>query len=152
MLPNAKKVLSCLFATCAMSSLALADGAWLDGPYTLAMEESITAGGRESSGSVVMTLVHNEPCQISMSVLHEGDEVLSCNGDTLTTNYKLAGENLQNPDAEWIDPQTFLQKAYQIMSFGPESQVTLWVRATASMMRANEAGNYEASLVMTLSW
>ena len=78
--------------------------------------------------------------------------MLTCNGDSLTTSYKLTGPSLRNPDADWVGSQAFVTRTYEVQGDGPASDITLSVRAAATGNRANEAGAYSASVVLTVSW
>jgi hypothetical protein len=99
-----------------------------------------------------MTLDYDTPCTITVSVAKAGDEVLASGGDTLATSYKLAGAALQNGDGDWVDSSTFLTRSYSVQGTGPFDEITIWVRAAASSGRANNAGTYSASVILTASW
>jgi hypothetical protein len=137
---------------CAAGGLALGGATWSGQPYTLAVPDHITGAGQARSGSLVMTLDHDTPCTITVSVAKAGDEVLASAGDTLATSYKLTGAALQNGDAEWVDSSTFLTRNYSVPETGPSDGITLWVRAAAGSGRANDAGTYSASVILTASW
>jgi hypothetical protein len=137
---------------CAAGGLALGGATWSGQPYTLAVPDDITGAGQARSGSLVMTLDHDTPCTITVSVAKAGDEVLASAGDTLATSYKLTGAALQNGDAEWVDSSTFLTRNYSVPETGPSDGITLWVRAAAGSGRANDAGTYSASVILTASW
>lgn len=137
---------------CAAGGLALGGANWSGQPYTLAVPDPITGAGQARSGSLVMTLDHDTPCTITLSVEKAGDEVLASAGDTLATSYKLTGAALQNGDAEWVDSSTFLTRNYSVPGPGPVDTMTIWVRAAASSGRATNAGAYSASVILTASW
>ena len=140
---------------CAAGGLALGDlpiGRWVGEPYTLAVPTHITGAGQAHSGSLVLTLEHNRHCTITVSVANAGDEVLTFAGDTLATSYKLTGAGLVNGDADWVASSTFLTRNYDLRTVGPSDQITIWVQAAASSSRANNAGTYSASVILTASW
>ena len=137
---------------CAAGGLALGGASWSGQPYTLAVPDHITGGRQARSGSLVMTLDYDTPCTITVSVATAGDEVLASAGDTLVTSYKLAGAALQNGDGDWVDSSTFLTRSYSVQGTGPFDEITIWVRAAASSGRANNAGTYSASVILTASW
>jgi len=137
---------------CAAGGLALGGATWSGQPYTLAVPDHITGAGQVRSGSLVMTLDHDTPCTIAVSVAKAGDEVLASAGDTLATSYKLTGAALQNGDAEWVDSATFLTRNYSVQGTGPSDGITIWVRAAAGSGRATDAGTYSASVILTASW
>ena len=141
---------------CAAGGLALGGATWSgQQPYTLAVPEHITGTGAEQarSGSLDMPLDHDTPCTITVSVAKAGDEVLASAGDTLVTSYKLTGAALQNGgDGDWVDSSTFLTRNYSVPETGPPDGITIWVRAAAGSGRANNAGTYSASVILTASW
>jgi hypothetical protein len=134
---------------CAAGGLALGEASWYDQPYTLDVLDHITGIGQEPNGSLVMRLDHVTPCTIVVSV---ATELISA-GNTLATSYKLTGTDLENGgDGGWVDSSTFLNRNYEVLGAGPSSDVTIWVRATASSDKANDAGTYSASVILTASW
>ena len=138
---------------CAAGGLALGGASWPGQPYTLAVPDHITGAGKACSGSLVMTLDHDTPCTITVSVAKADDEILASAGDTLATSYKLTGTALLNEgDGDWVDSSTFRTREYIVSSTGPSDGITIWVRATASSGRANDAGTYSASIILTASW
>ncbi len=137
---------------CAAGDSTLGGANWSGQPYTLAVPDHITARGQARSGSLAMTLDHDTPCTITVSVATAGDEVLASAGDTLVTSYKLTGTSLQNGDGDWVDSSTFLTHTYNVLGTGPGDEITLWVRAAAASNRANNAGAYTASVILTTSW
>ena len=144
--------LGCLLAVCIGHPAILADASWLDSPYSLEPDGHITSPGQTLDGSLTMTLAHDQPCQISVSVAQAGDEVLSIDGDALTTSYKLTGPSVTNPDGHWVGSQTFVTRTYGVDGYGPTSDITISVRAAAASDRANKAGEYSASIVLTVTW
>ncbi len=137
---------------CAAGGLALGDASWSGQPYTLAISNHITGRGQVQSGSLAMTLNHDAPCTITVSVETAGDEALASANDTLVTSYKLTGTALQNADGDWVDSTTFLTHSYNVLGAGPGDEITLWARAVAGTNRANNAGDYTASVILTTSW
>lgn len=143
-------VVSCL--AWGASRLAMGGAGWPGQPYTLTVADHITGPGQARSGSSAMTLDHDVPCTITVSVAEAGDETLACAGDALVTRYRLTGTALQNGDAEWVDSSTFLTRSYSVQGTGPSDEITIWVQATAGSGRANDAGTYSASVILTASW
>jgi hypothetical protein len=137
---------------CAASGLAWGGASWSGEPYTLAVPDHITGSGQARSGSLVMTLDHDVPCTITVSVAKAGDEVLASAGDTLVTSYMLTGAALENGDPDWVDSTTFRTRSYNVPQTGPADGITLWVRAAAGPARASNAGAYSASVILTASW
>ena len=137
---------------CATGGLALGGASWSGEPYALAVPDHITGSGQARSGSLVMTLDHDVPCTITVSVAKAGDEILASAGETLVTSYRLTGAALQNGDADWVDSSTFLTRSYNVPETGPSDGITIWVRAAAGSGRANNAGAYSASVILTASW
>lgn len=132
--------------------LVVGANGWAGQPYSVTIAPHITGCGQSPSGSAVMMLDHDVPCTIQPSVLHGGDEVLTSSGRTLVTNYKLTGADLQDGDATWVTSANFLSRTYNCGGTGPASQITLSVQAASSANRADEAGAYSASIVLTASW
>jgi hypothetical protein len=131
---------------------ALGDASWTGQPYSATVAEHLTGTGQARSGSLAISLSHDVPCTVAVSVDRAGDEVLRLDGDWLATSYKLNGAALENGDAEWVDSTTFLSRSYAVPGTGPADELTLWVRAAAAPDRANEAGTYTAAIVLTASW
>jgi hypothetical protein len=137
---------------CAAGGLALGGANWSGQPYTLAVPDHITGAGQKHIGSLEMTLDHDTPCTITVSVAKAGDEVLASAGDTLATSYKLTGTALQGGgDPAWVDSSKFLTGNYSVAE-GEDPKITIWVQAAASSGRANDAGTYSASVILTASW
>lgn len=136
---------------CAAGGLALGGANWSNQPYTLAVPDPITGAGQVRIGSLDMTLDHDTPCTITVSVAKAGDAVLTFAGDTLATSYRLTGTALQGGgDPAWVDSSTFLTGNYSVE--GADPKITIWVQAAASSGRANDAGTYSASVILTASW
>ncbi len=149
---NIIQALGCLLAVCSGHSTTLADASWQDAPYSFETDGHITFPGQVRDGTLEMTLAHDQPCRVSVSVAQAGDEVLSIDGDALTTSYKLTGPSVLNPDEHWVGSQTFISRTYDVDGHGPTSDITLSVRVAAAGDRANNAGEYSASIVLTVSW
>ena len=123
---------------------------WAGKPYSVAIPTHFTARSQALSGSVGMTLDHNNG-SIQASVAQAGNEVLSGAGDTLATQYMLTGARLQNGDSSWVGSSAFLTKTYSVLG-ADVSTVTLSVRGTSASNRANNAGAYSASIILTYTW
>ena len=135
---------------CAAGGLALGGANWSGQPYTLAVPDHITGAGQAPIGSLEMTLDHDTPCTITVSVAKAGDEVLTSAGDTLVTRYKLTGAALLNGDEVWVDSSKFLTGNYSVQ--GADPKIKIWVEAAAGSGRATNAGTYSASVILTASW
>jgi hypothetical protein len=139
-------------AGCAVCGLAFGAASWSGQPYALIVGNHITGPAQAPTGLLAMTLDHDGPCTIGVSVDHAGNEVLNCSGETLVTGYKLTGAALQNGDADWVSSSAFLTRNYDVQGNGPSDPITLWVRAAGASSRANNAGTYSASVILTVSW
>ena len=139
------------------AGLAMAGGTWQGQPYSLTVPSHVTARGGAVCGSVVMALDHDVGCTITVTAA-AGGEVLTRNGQTLVTYYKLTGSGLgdgdppgdQPNDSGWVDSTTFLTRPYH--TSGPSAQVILSVKGVAPLDRAVEAGEYNANITITGSW
>jgi hypothetical protein len=148
-------ILGCLLILGVPCLHAWAAAEWTQPNYSVTIAAPLTKTGDVQSGSAVLTLNHDGPVTIQVAAASSGSEVLnSSTHDTLTTSYKLTGPALSNPDSEWVPSATFVSPAtsYSIPGIGPASQLTLWARAQTAAARANDSGNYTASLVLTASW
>jgi hypothetical protein len=123
---------------------------WAGKPYSVAIPTHFTGRGQALSSSVSMTLDHTNG-SIQASVAQAGNEVLSGAGDTLVTQYMLTGARLQNGDSAWVSSSTFLTKTYSVLG-ADVSTVTLSVQGTSASNRANNAGAYSASIILTYTW
>lgn len=136
----------------AAHGLSYGGNAWVGKPYSGSISTHFTGCGQTLSGTVNLSLSYTAPCTCTVSVAGQGDEVLTHNGDTLTTRYKLTGVMLSGGgDASWVDSTTFRTKAYTLVG-DSAGVMTLWVEGTSASNRANEAGAYSASLTLTLAW
>jgi hypothetical protein len=141
-----------LVAACYAVSPALGTANWASLSYGITVPTHVNARGQSCTGSVVMTLMHDAPCSIAVSVGGAGHEVLTNAGDSLATSYKFTGPTLQNPDATWVNSSAFLTHSYNVLGTGPVDSITLAVEGTAASDHAVESGNYTADLVFTVSW
>jgi len=133
--------------------VTLAGATWNGQPYSLTMPTHISAIGQASTGSINLPLQHDSACNISVSVAQAGNEVLTHAGQTLTTYYKLTGAALQgDADATWVTSSDFLTHVYHIASTGPMDTLTLSVKATVPANSAPPAGDYNASIILTVTW
>jgi hypothetical protein len=119
--------------------------------YNLAFSSHITGSGQSCTGSTVLTLTHDSPCTLAISVVRLGDEVLTNGTQTLQTSYKLTGTTLQNADPDWVSSSQFLTHIYSLPGNGVDD-ITLWAQGTAPPNCAADAGNYTGALVLTVSW
>ena len=121
------------------------------GNYNLTISSHFTSVGQSCTGSAVISLTHDTPCTLGISVARLGDEVLSNGVQSLETSYKLTGSALLNPDASWVDSNSFLTHTYTIPSTGVDD-ITLWAQGTAPPNTATDAGDYTGALILTVSW
>jgi hypothetical protein len=128
---------------------------WAQPNYSLTITAHIAGSNVSQWDSTVMTLNHDGAATIQASVTTSGNEVLtSASSDTLATSYKLTGAALgATADSDWVASLTFISpaKSYSVEGVGP-SDITLWLRGTSSSGRANDAGDYTASVVLTVTW
>jgi hypothetical protein len=145
---------------CAMTGLgallwlcgqALGATAWVGQPYQLTMPTHISAAGQSFNGSINLTLDHDVPCTLAVSVFSSGDEVLKRGASTLTTFYKLSGPQIANGDGDWVGSTEFLTHIYTVLGSGVGDTITLSVKGTAPSS-APDAGDYSASVILTVSW
>lgn len=134
---------------------ALPATSWSQPTQSVTITTHFTATDQARSGSAVLTLDHDGPVTIRASVVRAGDQVLTAaGGDTLATSYKLTGSALGgSADANWVASSAFIapEKFYSVEGTGP-SDLTLSVRGQTSPSRANDAGAYAASVVLTVTW
>jgi hypothetical protein len=148
--------LGCLLAVGVPCLSAWASAQWTQPTYSLTIASHLTGSGDAQSGSTVIALEYDGPVTIQASAASAGSEVLtSASHDTLTTSYKLTGAALGGTaDNDWVPSATFVSpaKSYSVEGTGPSSEITLSVRAQTAAGRANDAGGYTASVVLTASW
>lgn len=134
-----------------------ADG-WTPPSYNLEILTHFTQVAQQHVGSVVMTLEHTQDVTLNVSANGAGKEVFTCQApgstDTLLTRYKLTGADLVAPDTEWVSSSDFIQpsRTYLVPYTDGVSQITLEAQCTASDGRAQDAGSYTGSLIITATW
>ena len=138
---------------------AFAAAAWTSESYNLEILTHFTQVGQQLPGSAALTLEHTEGVTLTISAAGEGKEVLTCqtagSGDTLLTKYKLTGADLGGAaDSTWVSSSDFINpsRSYSLPYTDGVSEVTLEVQGTAADNRANDAGTYTASLIVTATW
>jgi hypothetical protein len=128
---------------------------WQQPNYSATIATHFTGRGQSQTGSSVMVLNHDGAATIRVSAVSSGSEVLkSVSSDTLTTSYMLTGSALgASADGDWVASSTFADpgRSYSVQGTGP-SDITLSVRGASRSDRAVDAGTYNASLVVTVSW
>ncbi len=132
--------------------LAYGGASWIGQPYQLSIPAHITQCGQSITGSVVMTLDHDTPCTLGVSVASSGDEVLRKGSATLTTAYMLTGPTVPDGDADWVSAGDFLTHVYTVLGTGSADPITLSVRGTAPGQTAPDAGQYTAAVILTAYW
>jgi hypothetical protein len=126
---------------------------WVGRPYSVTLVAHIAGAGQTSEGSTTLTLTHDDPCTVSVSVAQAGDEFFRLGGPggpTLDTSYKLTG--IADQDADWLSPAAFLSRTYNVPGSGLTEHLTLSVRAAAPTTQAPEAGNYQATIILTVTF
>jgi len=143
-------------AVCTAGGSALAVTGWAQPEYTATPSPHITGLGQTCTDAIVLVLNHDGAAAIQASAAGAGDEVLThqTTGDTLATSYKLTGAALgASSDADWVAADQFISPArsYSVEGVGP-SDITFHVRGEAAPARANDAGTYTASIILTVTW
>ena len=126
---------------------------WVNLPYSVTLSSHISGVGQASVGSTALTLSHDGPCTISVSVATTGDEVLTLGGSggpTLETYYQLTG--MADQDAGWLTSASFLSRTYNTPAGAGTENLTLSVRALAPADRAPKAGTYQATIILTVTF
>ena len=137
-------------AICWAAGVAQGGASWLAQPYSVSIPTHISGTNQAVSASTDMMLQHDVACSIVVSV-GLGNEVLTLNGRTLTTAYKLEGTHLSDSDTDWVGSATFITKTYHVLGT-VDSTIKLSVQATAPSNQAPDAGAYTASITLTASW
>ena len=132
--------------------LAYGAASWVGQPYQISIPTHITQCGQSITGAVVMTLDHDTPCTLGVSVASSGDEVLKRGSATLTTAYRLTGPTVPDGDTEWVSSTDFLTHVYTVVGTGSADPITLSVRGTAPGQSAPDAGQYTAAVILTAYW
>jgi hypothetical protein len=128
---------------------------WQGRPYSVMLTGGIQAVGQSCTGSSVLTLSHDGPCTINVSVPQGGAELLTLGGagsggGTLVTSYKITG--IADQDADWLSSDAFLLRSYSVPGGAGTEHLTLSVRGTAPTDRAPEPGNYTAAIILTVTF
>jgi type 1 fimbria pilin len=132
---------------------ALGATQWLGLPYSVTMASHISGVGQACEGTKALTLEHDGPCTIHVSVNTGGDEVLTLGGSggpTLETFYKLTG--MADQDAGWLTSTNFLARTYNTPAGAGTENLTLSVRGLAPADKAPTAGNYQATIILTVTF
>jgi hypothetical protein len=148
-----RKVLGLLPAIAALTGAnwrAMGEGSFSAPNYSL-VTTHITSAGQACSGTTQISVPHDTPCTLSISVLQIGDETLKSGTASLDTHYKITSPGISNPDADWVLANDFLTHSYSLPGAGV-TDVTLSARGTPPPNTAIDAGTYTANLVLTLSW
>jgi len=140
---------------CAICYQAGAATGWAQANYSATVATHFGAVAQAQSTSEVLVLNHDGAATIQASVVSAGDEVLtSVTSDSLTTSYKLTGAVLGGTaDGDWVASADFIHasKSYSVTGVGP-SNITFWVRGASAANRANDAGAYTGSVILTVTW
>jgi hypothetical protein len=113
----------------------------------------ISGVGQISQGTKALMLTHDTPCTIQVSVTLAGDEVLTLGGSggpTLDTYYMLTG--MDDQDATWLSSASFLARTYNAPGSATTENLILHVRGVPPTDRAPAAGNYQATIVLTVTF
>jgi hypothetical protein len=132
--------------------LAYGGASWVGQPYQLSIPTHITQCGQSITGSIVLTLDHDTPCTLGVSVASSGDQILTKGSATLTTAYMLTGPTVPDGDADWVSADAFLTHVYTVQGTGSADPITLSVRGTAPGQTAPDAGQYTAAVILTAYW
>lgn len=129
---------------------------WAQPEYTATPAPHITGLGQACTDAIILVLDHDGVAAIQASAIQPGDEVLTheTTGDTLATSYKLTGAALgASSDTDWVASAQFIlpARSYSVEGVGP-SDITFHVQGEAAAVRANDAGTYTASIVLTVTW
>ncbi|HUU91852.1 MAG TPA: hypothetical protein VM238_11675 [Phycisphaerae bacterium] len=129
---------------------------WAETEYTATASPHITGLGQTCTDAIILVLDHDGDAAIQASTVQPGDEFLThqTTGDTLATSYKLTGAALgASSDADWVAAAQFIlpARSYSVQGVGP-SDITFHVQGEAAPTRANDAGTYTASIVLTVTW
>ncbi len=152
---SANLTLPAYLVGCVACGCVLGATGWEQSEYTATITSHFGGTSQTRSGSTVLTLNHDFVVTIHASVPRAGDEVLaSPTNDTLTTSYKLTGAALgSSADSDWVSSSAFISPGnlYTVEGTGP-SEITFWVRGISATGRANSAGTYTASIILTATW
>jgi spore coat protein U-like protein len=136
--------------SCAVGALGATQ--WDLLPYSVTMSQ-ITAMGQASEGTKALVLEHDGPCTIHASVSLGGTAVLTLGpsgGPTLDTYYMLTG--MADHDATWLSSTDFLARIYNTPAGAGTENLTLHVRGVPPADAAPKAGNYQATIVITVTF
>ena len=132
---------------------------WTPAGYNLQIQTHFNHTVQQHAGSVTLTLEHTQGVTLTVAAAGAGKEVFTCqspgSSDTLVTKYKLTGADLgAAADSQWVGSSDFISpsRSYPLPYTDGVSQVTLQAQGTSSGNRANDAGAYSASLVITAAW
>jgi hypothetical protein len=145
---SAAAMLAALFC-CAQ---AVGGTQWLNRPYSFTTSGNIQNVGAVCTGTSELTLEHDDACTLSVSVFQAGDEVLTQRpgGPTLTTSYKLTG--FADEDADYLSSTAFLLRTYSVPGPAGIEHLTLSVKAETPVDRVAEAGDYTATVIITVTF
>ncbi len=148
-------ILAAFIIGCVAHSSVFGALGWQASPYTVTIATHFTGTSQAQSGSTVMTLKHPQPATIQASVVTAGDEVLtSSSSDILVTSYQLTGAALGGTaDTGWVASSAFIlpARSYTTVGAGP-SDITISVQGVSAANRANDAGAYTATIILTATW
>gem|GEM_PF-2245147 len=148
-------ILAAFLIGCAASAGALAVTGWAQPNGSVGIAAHFTAMNQANSGQAVLMLNHDGPVTLQAAEAGAGDAVLtSPSSDILATAYKLTGAALgSSADADWVSASEFVHpsRSYAVEGAGL-SEITLSVRGASAAGRANDAGVYNASVILTVSW
>jgi hypothetical protein len=150
---SAAVMLAILFCPAPGGDGALAATQWSGLPYSVTLSSHINAVGQTSTGTRSIFLSHDAACTISVSVAVAGDEVLTLGGSggpTLQTYYRLTG--MADNDASWLTSTQFLSRTYTTPAGSGMEFLTLRVQGVAPSDKAPPAGNYHASVILTVTF
>ncbi len=149
---NLMRAVIVVSAICWAVGVAQAAATWLGQPYSVTVPTHISSVGQVVTSNSNLVLQHDAACDLIVTALVSGNEVLTSGGQTLSTAYMLTGADVSNPDGGWVPAATFVTRTYHVVGTGPNSTINIAVQATPPADRAQDAGAYSASIQITATW
>ena len=129
---------------------------WVQLPYTLTLSENFTQVNQARTGFTALVLHHDVAVTVQISEPEVGGSQLRSTApgstDSLGTSYKLSGVRLTPSDGDWIDAADFVGRAYTLSPAAGEpynSSIQLDARGAGAANRANDTGEYSATITVT---
>lgn len=124
---------------------------WVELNYALTIENEFNSTHQTEEGSIDLTLHHNVAVNLSIDEVETDSRLLtSSTEDTLTTSYKLSGNNLTPSDTEYKSADDFIVSTYQVAKPGTDySTMTFYCQGESHPVRANDKGTYTSKIRIT---